>query len=107
MKKLKIKIIDWLFKGTNKIYEGYNDPVKELEENYLFDFKNYSSQYYNPDIWNNSSEEKLLQFKRAGIKKLVVMSLEEFELLNNNLEGIEIEIFLFCCLSLHLPLQCL
>ena len=74
MKKLKMKLIDWLFTGTNRVYEGNIDIVKELEENYLFDFKNYSSQYYNGggmiSLFNEGEEE----IKKIKIKPIDVLN---------------------------------
>lgn len=49
----------------------------------------------NPAIADKAAKEKLLQFKRAGIKKLIVCSLEEYELLNKNSHDTGIKVVLF------------
>jgi len=49
----------------------------------------------NSSMAEKAAKEKLLQAKRIGIKKLVVSSYEEYELLKKNSSEFEIEILLF------------
>jgi len=44
----------------------------------------------NPRIANRIAKERLLQAKRLGIKKIIVSSLENYDILKENSEGIEI-----------------
>jgi Fe-S oxidoreductase len=47
----------------------------------------------NPDLANEIARQRILQFKRKGIKKLVVCSFENYDLLKRNSKDSGIEIF--------------
>ncbi|MFA7707735.1 MAG: (Fe-S)-binding protein [Candidatus Pacearchaeota archaeon] len=49
----------------------------------------------NPRLANEIAKEKLLQVKRAGAKKVVVVSVKNYELLKNNVVGTGIEVLEF------------
>jgi len=46
----------------------------------------------NPELANKIAKEKILQAKRIGVKKIIVTSIKNYELLKNNAKDTEIEI---------------
>lgn len=49
----------------------------------------------NPELANEIAKEKLLQVKRVGVKKIIVASMKDYELLKNNAKEIDIEVLEF------------
>lgn len=49
----------------------------------------------NPELADKVAKERLLQAKRLGVKKIVACSLDDYELLKKNSEGMNIEILEF------------
>ncbi|MFA5258888.1 MAG: (Fe-S)-binding protein [Candidatus Pacearchaeota archaeon] len=47
----------------------------------------------NPELANKIATQRIMQAKRFGIKRIVVCSFEEYELLKKNSEGLGVEIF--------------
>lgn len=46
----------------------------------------------NPELANEIAREKLLQVKRIGVKKIIVASMKNYELLKDNAKGLGIEV---------------
>ena len=75
---------------------GYKiKEIKDNRENCFCSGSCGSLPITNPELANKTAREKLLQFKRAGIKKLIVCSPEEYELLKKNSTETKIEILEF------------
>jgi Fe-S oxidoreductase len=85
-----------------KIYDEPREILKligyEIKE--LFDSKSESIccgscgglPVANPELANKIAKEKIFQAKRAGVKKIIVASMKNYELLKNNARDDEIEI---------------
>ncbi len=75
---------------------GYKiKEIKDNRENSLCSGSCGGLPRTNPELADKTAREKLLQFKRAGIKKLIVCSLEEYELLKKNSAETKIEVLEF------------
>lgn len=76
-----------IYQEPREILEMLGFKIKELKDNRENSMCSGSCgglPRSNPEIANKIAREKLLQFKRAGINKIVVCSSEEYLLLNNN-----------------------
>lgn len=89
-----------IYEEPRKIIEllGFKiNEMKDNRENALCSGSCGGLFRVNPELANKSARERLLQAKRIGIKKLIVFSLEEYDLLKKNSSEMGIEILEFSC----------
>jgi len=82
-----------IYESPRKILELLGYSIKEFEDSRENSFccGSCGGLYrINPELANKIAKERILQAKRKGIKKIIVTSLDNYEILKNNTKDIEI-----------------
>jgi Fe-S oxidoreductase len=84
-----------IYDEPRKILELIGYEFKEMQNNKVESFCSGACgglPRTNLELANSIAKEMILQAKRIGVKKIIVSSFEDYELLNNNINGEDIEI---------------